>query len=176
MKALTIWQPWASFLLVRILGRRLKRLETRGYRTKIRGPLLIHAAKGFPKRTIHKLLKRGGDHYLRLLPTALPHLFPEGSDLLSLGDDALESLILDRLPRGGIIGTVNLVDSVPCTNDIIQDLRERRPWELAVGNFRIGRHLWIMSDPEVFDNPIPCKGRQGFWNFPMSISGRIIHA
>ncbi|MEX0718661.1 MAG: ASCH domain-containing protein [Planctomycetaceae bacterium] len=38
MKALTVWQPWASLLA---LG--MKRYETRGWLTSYRGPLAIHA-------------------------------------------------------------------------------------------------------------------------------------
>jgi len=40
MKALTLWQPWAT--LVTVGG---KRYETRGWRTNYRGVLAIHAAK-----------------------------------------------------------------------------------------------------------------------------------
>lgn len=40
MKALSIWQPWASCITSEI-----KEIETRSWPTKYRGPLLIHAAK-----------------------------------------------------------------------------------------------------------------------------------
>ena len=40
MKAISLWQPWASAIA---LGH--KRVETRHWTTKYRGPLLIHAAK-----------------------------------------------------------------------------------------------------------------------------------
>jgi len=40
MKAISLWQPWASAIA---LG--LKRCETRHWSTSVRGPLLIHAAK-----------------------------------------------------------------------------------------------------------------------------------
>uniref|UniRef100_A0A6M3LGZ5 Putative ASCH domain-containing protein n=1 Tax=viral metagenome TaxID=1070528 RepID=A0A6M3LGZ5_9ZZZZ len=40
MKAISLWQPWASAMA---LG--LKRVETRHWYTSYRGPLLIHAAK-----------------------------------------------------------------------------------------------------------------------------------
>lgn len=39
MKALTLWQPWATLVC---LG--LKQYETRSWRTPYRGPLVIHAA------------------------------------------------------------------------------------------------------------------------------------
>lgn len=40
MKAISLWQPWASAIP---MG--LKRFETRKWSTKYRGPLAIHAAK-----------------------------------------------------------------------------------------------------------------------------------
>ena len=45
MKALTLTQPWASLVA---LGH--KQIETRSWATRYRGPLAIHAAKGFPAR------------------------------------------------------------------------------------------------------------------------------
>lgn len=44
MKALSMTQPWAQAVF---LG--LKHYETRSWYTNYRGPLLIHAAKNFPK-------------------------------------------------------------------------------------------------------------------------------
>lgn len=43
MKALTLTQPWATLVA---LGH--KAVETRSWRTSYRGPIAIHAAKGFP--------------------------------------------------------------------------------------------------------------------------------
>lgn len=40
MRAISLWQPWASYL---VSGE--KKIETRGWPTQYRGPLLIHAAK-----------------------------------------------------------------------------------------------------------------------------------
>jgi len=59
MKALSMTQPWAQALF---LG--FKHYETRSWSTKYRGPLLIHAAKNFPKyarefAAIERLLGRG---------------------------------------------------------------------------------------------------------------------
>ncbi len=44
MKALTLTQPWASLVA---LGH--KQIETRSWQTKYRGPIAIHAAKGYPR-------------------------------------------------------------------------------------------------------------------------------
>ena len=43
MKALSLIQPWATLVLTGAKG-----FETRSWTTSYRGPLLIHAAKGFP--------------------------------------------------------------------------------------------------------------------------------
>lgn len=40
MKALTLWQPWATLIAIGA-----KRFETRSWQTSHRGPLAIHAAK-----------------------------------------------------------------------------------------------------------------------------------
>jgi activating signal cointegrator 1 len=50
MKAITLYQPYASALFLRLPdGQRLKAIETRSWATKHRGTLAIHAAKTFPK-------------------------------------------------------------------------------------------------------------------------------
>ena len=50
MKALTIWQPWASLL---VSGQ--KKYETRSWATAYRGPIAIHAAMRPVRRTIDAL-------------------------------------------------------------------------------------------------------------------------
>ena len=55
MKAISLWQPWASAMA---LG--WKRNETRSWSTKYRGPLLIHAAKkiiGWPSIDIQSMFE-----------------------------------------------------------------------------------------------------------------------
>lgn len=43
MKGLTLTQPWATLVAIGA-----KRVETRSWSTNYRGPIAIHAAKGFP--------------------------------------------------------------------------------------------------------------------------------
>lgn len=47
MRAITIWQPYATAIAIR-----LKRIETRGWSTDYRGPLAIHAAKRWGRNQI----------------------------------------------------------------------------------------------------------------------------
>ena len=53
MKALSLWQPWASYVA---LG--MKRYETRSWGTDYRGPLAIHAARRELGMTERLLLSR----------------------------------------------------------------------------------------------------------------------
>ena len=87
MKALTLTQPWASLVA---LG--LKQVETRSWATRYRGPLAIHAAKGFPSsaRQFAEV-----ERALRRIP--------------------------GRLPFGAVLCTVDLVDCQP-TQDIAPTL------------------------------------------------------
>lgn len=64
LRAISLLQPWASLVA---LG--LKRYETRSWSIAHRGPLAIHASKGFaePERAFHQELMAQG-----LLPRALP--------------------------------------------------------------------------------------------------------
>lgn len=64
MKALTLTQPWATLVAT---GK--KRVETRSWRTGYRGPLAIHAAKGFPAEA-RRYAEH--EHTLGRLPSPLP--------------------------------------------------------------------------------------------------------
>lgn len=35
--------------------------------------------------------------------------------------------------------------------------------QMALGDFHAGRWAWVLDDPVEFDEPVPCKGRQGVW-------------
>lgn len=63
MRAISLWQPWASLV---VLG--AKKIETRHWSTNYRGPLLIHAAK----RTSELYLARSRNFAKALEPLSKP--------------------------------------------------------------------------------------------------------
>ena len=65
MKAISLWQPWATLMAVG-----LKKNETRHWPTRYRGPLLIHATKRMESPTIlmRELLKPHGYQSLSDFP------------------------------------------------------------------------------------------------------------
>lgn len=153
MKALTIYQPWASLIA---LGE--KRIETRGWATNYRGPIAIHAGKK-PFNT---------DSYFdrELYPFA---------DALGLHD----IFSFDALPYGGILAICNLVDCKFIAGFVENESAElvgalldgKDGFEKVVGNeyafgdYTPGRYAWILEDVHQLAEPIPARGRQRIWNW-----------
>lgn len=67
MKAISLWQPWASAIA---LGH--KRIETRHWSTSYRGPIAIHAAKRWTRDE-----RDYADAFAHFMP--MPHGYPLGS-------------------------------------------------------------------------------------------------
>lgn len=141
VKAITIWQPYASLVALGI-----KTIETRGWSTNYRGPIAIHAAKKWDK-------ERRAD-IARLQPFFNRHLKPsdfEGSARLLLLMPLVDTL-------GHVLAIGNLVDCVPMT---------KAPDKInaKIGVFGKGRFGWIIEKPVVLETPIAITGKQGLWNF-----------
>ncbi|MEN6464525.1 MAG: hypothetical protein ABFD62_05025 [Syntrophaceae bacterium] len=144
MKAISLWQPWASALFIVLPdGSRLKTNETRGWATKHRGRLAIHAAKTFPSEA--KSFTQNERAFGRL-----PDVYP-------------------LFTYGAIIGTVNVL-GMRRTEDIVSQVSAL---ERLYGDYSPGRWAWITSDQILFDEPIPFKGKQGFFNVPDEILPHI---
>lgn len=159
MKAISLWQPWASLL---VLGS--KTIETRSCPTHYRGPLLIHAAK---RKNISELIYYGSCWAFHAA------FHPIGGS--GMGKNGVG---LYDLPFGAIIGQVDLVDCRPTgsfTGDELDTLRyppgvTHMSWtERVLGNFERGRYGWVMANPKVFETPIPFKGSQGFFEVPKEV-------
>lgn len=141
MKAITIWQPYSTFVV-----HQDKLYETRSWATSYRGPIAIHAAKR-PARQFIDALAHGsaGERQTALLMERLLRRF--GGP--------------DHLPIGAIVGKGNLVRCNAITEEFLRTLT---PQELALGDFTLGRYAWEFEDMHPID-PIPAKGQQGLWNW-----------
>jgi hypothetical protein len=93
MKAISLWQPWASLWLTD-----LKVHETRHWKTNYRGPLYVHAAK----RPIGQ--------------------WDLGPDLEDLCVDRWGGHFRKDLPFGAVIGIVDLVSMIS-SNDFVPDTK-----------------------------------------------------
>jgi activating signal cointegrator 1 len=130
MKALTLTQPWAQLV---IDGR--KTFETRGWYVGYRGPLAIHAAKGWTADDRAFAEELGYD----------PGTLTRGA---VLGEVELVACLRSEQVRGlikGMLGEPRL--------------------ELQYGDFSSGRWAWELRHVVVYPNPIPARGMLGLWDW-----------
>jgi len=136
MKAISLWQPWASAIALGI-----KTVETRSWQTWYAGPIAIHAAqKRSPElhRTFEELL--------------------EIDEIRFAFEDGLE-LDYNSLPFGEVIATARLTDCVPAHR--ITNLSDA---EVALGDFSQGRFGWMLTDIKRLEITIPARGFQRLFN------------
>ncbi len=134
MKAITLWQPWASLVAIGA-----KRIETRSWATKYRGPLAIHAAQ--KHITIVDDLKAS-----RLIQNTIHS----------------RGVAIKDLPKGVVLATSILVDCVRITPEFMDTLSEQ---EKAFGDYTLGRYAWVLEDIKKLDKPIPAIGKQRLWEW-----------
>lgn len=142
MKALSLWQPWASLIA---LGE--KQIETRQWETKYRGPLAIHATAKLPPRWL------GVSRYAEAFRIEL-------ADVLKVHRDNVEAATR-KLPLSSVLCIVRLED-IQETRYVREILCER---ERIFGNYDDGRYAWFLELIEVFETPIPAKGNRLLWNW-----------
>jgi hypothetical protein len=148
MKCISLWQPWATLWLLGV-----KRYETRSWHTKHTGPLLVHAATKWDRKTADLCLTE-----------------PFRSVLIAAGLDPRNGF-RDALVRGAILGQVDLTGW-----KYVEDLTgvlpktKRHPsitdQELTFGNFGRGRYAWDATRRIVYRTPVPFAGKQLLFNVP----------
>lgn len=158
MRALTLSQPWATLVAIGA-----KKIETRSWRPSYRGPLAIHAAKGFPKAA-------------RDLLAEMP--FYETLHFKGALDDYRKDP-LDRLPRGHVIAICQLVtiknigfDELTFPdgeqfyiNKNISSIWYLTAQEKAFGDYTAGRYAWLLGNVQKLETPLPAKGALGLWEW-----------
>lgn len=173
MKALTIWQPWAS-----LLADGEKRFETRSWATSYRGPIAIHAAAisvpGVLKKTFpHGELEGHPDcQARRVLLKSLSEAFKDYAPI----EDIMG--FMGELPIGEVIAAAELVGchrivlhggrelsvASPGWLETERGIYEPTEQELTFGNWTRGRYAWEFTNMKMIA-PTPAKGRQGLWNW-----------
>lgn len=155
MKALSLWQPWAS-----AIATGAKRIETRSWSTDYRGPLAIHAAK----RYVHEEMI-----FLHSCWEWCAALAPLG---VRMGQR--ESL-KDLLPFGALVCVCDLIDCRPSESFTVGELdarrysagnegREHHSWtERQMGDFSPRRFGWVLANVRPI-KPVAWRGAQGLFN------------
>jgi hypothetical protein len=130
LKAITVKPVWAWAIIY--AG---KNIENRSWPTHFRGPVAIHASKNM-SRSEYEEAKN-------LVPPRWRNKLPAYEDL----------------PRGVIIGVVEIVDCVT---------ESKSPWYLGDYGFVLKNRRPV--------KPIPCSGALSFWNLPPEIERKIKRA
>lgn len=141
MKALTLWQPWAS-----LIAFNEKNIETRCWTTAYRGELAIHAAARRPPDL-------GKSQFTSDFQSEL-------ADVFHIAMRTVPSFV-NLLPRGSVLCIVKLV-SIEESSRVRDVLSER---ERIFGNYEDGRYAWNLQMVRMFNPPIKAKGNRMLWNW-----------
>ncbi len=140
MKAISLWQPWASLWLTSA-----KRHETRSWATAHRGWLLVHAA-------------------VRTRPRN-PDL-PIGLDAICTRE--FEFDWRDTLPKGALLGAVYLTGCIKIKTSFMLDEVEEDDYQC--GNWETGRYAWERRPVcHKLETPVPYKGQQQVFPVPDAV-------
>ncbi len=129
MKVLSVRQPWPWAIF-----HAGKDIENRDWSTNFRGTVAIHAAKGMTR-----------DEY-----DSFYFMIRENSELWKAAQ-GLPSF--ERLTRGAILGTVEIVDCVKTSDS---------PWFFGAFGF-------VLRNPRLLVEPIEWRGALGYWDVPTDI-------
>ena len=158
MKALTVWQPWASLIIV---GAKPYEFRPKSYQHYTGGPaigdrIVIHAgARPIKPAEVEDLLLRLNDEdnttglitdIARPLLERLRRAYRYQGLELGAG---LGTVALGRPRNAGVIFRRPVADS------------DRRAEDNDAFNW-----AWPIADVARFDAPVPMRGMQGFWNWP----------
>lgn len=136
MKAITLWQPWATLM---IMG--AKTIETRSWATSHRGPLIIHASKRWTDEEEFYFYRAPFNSVLRSYGITEPKDLPFGA--------ALGTVWVLAMTR-----TEQLRKTIPFEEKAFGNYEPGR-WGWVTD----------VSKLERFDAPVPIKGAQGLWNY-----------
>ena len=143
MKGFSLTQPWAS-----LVDLKAKKLETRSWYTGYRGPLVLCAAKGYPKWAQDTFSE--------------PPFFQALSGRFATAKD---------LPTGVALCLVNLVACVKTTELHKLEVVQFKPSvsEIHFGDFSEGRYAWLLEHVRSYAVPLPVKGALGLWEWPVHL-------
>lgn len=128
MKVLTIQEPYAT-----LIRNGQKRIETRSWKTKYRGEVYIHAAKG--KKYLNTISNR-------------------------IVLDLIKNIDLNY---GEIICKADLVDCILMDKEFLSKIKNHFQNEYILGIYEEGRYAWILENIVILKESIPSKGQLNIW-------------
>ena len=163
MKAITLWQPWAT-----LVADGVKDKETRSRSPASMGlpywwcgqQLAIHAAKAAPKTLQHGGINgRTYDRMVESYGYQWQDLIPRGSVLATVTLSCAH-------PVQGVVDTATGLQAVfPLSHELCSQCGRRLVAVDPYGDFSPGRWIWMLTDLKKLDVPVPAQGHQGIWQW-----------
>lgn len=152
MKAITLFQPWATLL---VTGAKLH--ETRSWRPRDvpAPPVAVHASKRWDQALLEITNSEPFRTYLQDAPGVIADKFGQL-----------------WLPVGGIVGAVEFGAAVT-TEAKSQEIDDV---ERAFGDWRGGRFAWPVRRSIALPDLLQCRGAQGLWTLRSTLAERVRRA
>lgn len=146
MKVISIWQPYASLI---VHGFKIN--ETRSWAAPVAliGQTIAIAATKQIKPEQRAIVTD---------PT-FAHFY-----------DRTKLPVLDELPMGAIVGTVQLNSCDLIDEEVLDDITEE---EEIFGWYEVGRYAWRLRDPRPLTEPVFTRGYQGIWDHDFDETGTV---
>lgn len=139
---ITLRQPWASLIFIKHArpGFFAKMWETRSWKTKYRGPLMIHSSS---KWAPEDLALCETPPFRKYVPN------------------------INLLPLGRIIGCVDLTKIMHTSDWMDKRVYDDKihPDEIYFGNYEPGRYAWKLENPILCESLIECPGALSIWQY-----------
>lgn len=149
MKAITLWEGWASAIRAH-----LKHIETRSWGTSYRGNLLIHASSAWGRTQ--------RDAFQPLMRYFVDGFYPH------LGMFVARATLDDCVQVVSVAGNAVNVNRGPADAGKLPLRMILHDREFEFGDIRPGRWLWILRDVKR-TGLVPARGHQQLWDAPDDI-------
>jgi hypothetical protein len=116
-----------------------------------------HETRAFPFPA-----KYAGKHIAIHAAKGLPSVIPMGLHLVCEREWGDGSRWREEAPRGAILGTVRLVHAIST------DTATPGKIDRACGDWSPGRYAWLFEDVRRLPDPLPARGKQGWWSIEAS--------
>jgi hypothetical protein len=146
MKSITIKAPWSW-----AISHGPKRIENRTWGRSYRGPLAIHAGKGWDWY--------GGDS-----PLVWDAWRDAGWDVYRLDPDH------PAMTLGAVVAVADLVDI--CSESASQSMRTEMRCRCGKWAAR-GQYHWKLANVRPLAEPVPCRGSLGLWTLPDDVEAAV---
>lgn len=146
IKALSLWQPWAS-----LMAAGAKKIETRSWYTEYRGLVAIHAAKRFQEM---ERMVLGDKRFFNALALDYP--------ISIAGKTRSPEDLAKALPLGAFVAVGKLTHCISTTRDL-KLIPSEKTDEFWFGDYSPGRFMWVFDEIWKLSSPVYAIGTRSLW-------------